>query len=66
MIAATLALVEVVVKATIGEGRPIGFQAGGLRRDLIQGVGTALILGLALAVYEVGGWGPSGGGWGSP
>ena len=66
VIAATLALVEVVVKATIGEGRPIGFQAGGLRRDLIQGVGTALILGLALAVYEVGGWGPSGGGWGSP
>ncbi len=66
MIAVALAFAEWLVKRTFGEGRPVGFQATGLHRDLIQGVGTALILGLALAVYEVGGWGPSGGGWGSP
>ena len=61
-IAGFFALVEVVVRSIFGEGR-VAYQAEGLRRDLAQGVGVALIAGLSLAIFEVGGSGPSGGGW---
>ncbi len=63
LIAAAFWLIEVLVKSRFGEGREAGYQTSGVRRDVVQGVGTALIAALALAIYEVGGWSPSGGGW---
>jgi cyclic beta-1,2-glucan synthetase len=64
LIAAAFWLVEVLVKSRFGEGE-VGYDPGTLRRDIVQGIGVALIVGLALAIYEVGGMSPSGGGWGS-
>jgi cyclic beta-1,2-glucan synthetase len=62
LIAAAFWLVEVLVKLSFGEGQ-VGFQSSGVRRDLVQGVGTALIAALALAIFEFGG--QSGSSWGS-
>ena len=59
-IALALAVVEWVGRRFWGEGAAPGFQAAGLRLDVVRGVGVALILGLSLAIFERG---DPGGGW---
>ena len=44
-------------------GRWQGREASGLRRDFVQGIGVVLIAGLALAIFEAGGWSEAGAGW---
>ena len=46
-------------------GQPGGREATGLGRDFVEGFGTVLIAGLALAIFEVGGRGDAGEGWAS-
>ena len=62
-VAGLLALVSALTLGRFGPQQ--GREASGLRRDLVQGIGTVLMAGLALAIFELGGRGESGAGWAS-
>jgi cyclic beta-1,2-glucan synthetase len=54
-LAGLVALSSRLQRRFLGEGQPSGFQAIGLRRDLVQGMGTVAIAVLSLWVFEFGG-----------
>jgi cyclic beta-1,2-glucan synthetase len=61
-VAAVAALAGLLASLVLGFlGRGEGREASGLRRDFVQGPGMVLIAGLALMIFEVGGWSESGG-----
>ena len=60
-VAALASLLTALGLRAVGSGE--GREAVGLRRDVVQGVGTVLAVVLALWIFEAGGWSSEGAGW---
>ena len=61
VVAGLAALLTALGLRAVGSGE--GREAVGLRRDVVQGVGSVLAALLAFWIFEAGGWGPEGPGW---